>query len=133
MKFKDILGKVPQDDRLKDSSWAAGRCHKETSKIRSTLCAEGIDSRIIYAENRANPVEVYHDTGQYSNHYAVYLPKYCRVVDFTMRQFDPDSDYPYVGTQKEWKEILKKSWDQKVIHAKTFSNDEEVREWSCSL
>lgn len=133
MNIGQILGNVSQDSKLEGSEWAKGRCHIETSRIRKELNEKGLPSRIIYAENRKTPLQVFRDTGQRSNHYAIYFPQLSRVVDYTMRQFNPESEYPFVGTQKEWRDMLKKSWDQETIYSKTFDSDIEIKDWSSLL
>ena len=115
---------------MKDPKSATGQCHIETERVRSMLALCGVQTKIMYAENRKTAVEVFNNTGQHSNHYAIYLEGSCRVIDFTMRQFDPDSPFPFVGTQREWKDKLRSAWKQETIYAKAFNDNDEILDWS---
>lgn len=93
---------------------AAGECASVTYELQELCKLLGFESKSVYAENISSSTEYnFLDSGQYSNHYALLLPS-DTVIDFTMRQFFPDSEFPFVGTRKAWGKMLSKAWGKKV-------------------
>lgn len=127
MTIDAVLAGVEVDPNLKSPEVSSGRCFIETTKILSSL---EVKAKYMYAENRFNPVEVFDNSGQRGNHYAIYFPQYNRVVDYTISQFNQDCPFPFIGTQREWKNILKDAWDVGKIHSKSFDTLDQIKEWT---
>lgn len=54
---------------------------------------------------------------QHSDHYALYVVEDELVLDFTMRQFDSVSPFPFIGTVDQWLEKLAVAWEYKSLTA----------------
>ena len=89
---------------------AAGMCYIASEQIYGFFNSHEGNLRVIYAEHHNNPAYRYHDLGQYSNHYAIYSPEEKLVIDYTMRQFAPESEFPFIGTKRQWHKLLCKAW-----------------------
>lgn len=50
------------------------------------------------------------DRIRFTNHFAVVIDRNI-VVDYTLRQFDGNAPYPFVGSFDEWGEIIAKRWE----------------------
>lgn len=88
---------------------AAGNCRIVTEEICGML--NWTDVEVIYTTHHNDPAGRYHRLQQYSDHFAVYIPEEGLVLDYTMRQFDPATPFPYVGTVDAWKELLYIAWE----------------------
>lgn len=120
-----ILIMGSRDDLLNPIK-ARGRCYTETRKIQNLLKDNKISSRVVYAENHNNPEYRYDNLGQHADHYAIYIPSENRVIDYTMRQFDPDCVHPFVGTRHQWKQKLEEAWDYKSVEVQTVKSVSDV-------
>lgn len=90
---------------------ASGQCYLATEKILNYYSHLDPELEVAFARHHNDPEGRYYQHGQYSNHYAIWLPEEQRVVDFTLRQFAPTSAYPWVGTYSAWLRILARAWD----------------------
>lgn len=117
-------------DECKDAEAAAGECARITYELQ-TLCKNmGIDTKSVYAEAPSSNTEhLYLETGAYSNHYALFLPQSDTVIDYTMRQFHPESEFPFVGTRRAWGKMLSKAWGTKV----PVQTRKDARQYALSL
>lgn len=94
-----------------DPREAAGMCYVATENIIEVF--PGLVSLV--ADHSNSPMRRFKKLGQYSNHYTPYDPIEDRVYDFTMRQFNPDCGYPFIGTREEWLTELAVAWDTDTI------------------
>lgn len=96
--------------RLADPKSASGQCYLTTERILEYFdWSEGM--QVAFARHHNDPRGRWMELGQYSNHYAIYLPQERLVVDLTLRQFAPKSAWPWVGTYSQWLRILVRAWD----------------------
>lgn len=84
---------------------AAGQCWE----MSETFYYEQCSGLLEVIETRAPDIHIL-DTGQYSDHYALYDPESDMVIDFTMRQFKEDVDFPLICSKDEWGKILAEAW-----------------------
>lgn len=104
-------------DEFMDPAIARGECEMTSKEIRSMF---NWDSQIHLIEmwHYNDPDGRYYELNQHSNHYAVYVPAEKLIVDYTLRQFDPSTPFPFIGTRKQWRRVLEASWDTKKLHSK---------------
>lgn len=94
---------------------ASGMCMTTSRQIHEMF---DWDSRmkLVEVKHFNNPDGRFYELNQYANHYAVYIPEEKLVIDYTLRQFDPTTDFPFIGSKKKWRRVLEKAWDTKAIH-----------------
>lgn len=112
MKFLDELVDLVGEefDEFQDPLVARGECYLTSRKIHELVNWDERTS-LIQAEHLNDPVGRLKNLKQHSDHYAIHLPGEDKVLDYTLRQFDPDTSFPFVGTVTEWLQILSTSWD----------------------
>lgn len=103
---------------LTDPGYSSGMCY-EVSEFLAAYFDEFIP---VHAEHDNDPIGRFEEMGQYSNHFALYHVKDQMVVDFTFRQFDPDSPFPLVTTRRNWHNRLRRAWGVTQL-ARTTKND----------
>lgn len=88
---------------------ASGKCYISTTALLSYYDnPEGLE--VAFARHHNDPQGRYYEHGQYSNHYAIWHLEEKLVVDFTLTQFAPTSQWPWVGTYSAWLRILARAW-----------------------
>lgn len=113
-----IIDEVADEfDRFQVASNASGYCRITTEKLGERL--DWTDVEMIYTNHNNDPDGRYLRLQQYSDHFALYIPEEGLVLDYTMRQFDPATPFPYVGTVDAWKELLAVAWDVTELHTTT--------------
>lgn len=90
---------------------AAGYCNIVTAQVLDDL--EWMGAQMIYTAHTNDPDWRYSELGQYADHFAVYIDG--TVLDYTMRQFHPDTPFPYVGTVDDWTALLSAAWEQEDL------------------
>lgn len=112
MEFLNELLEIVDDeyDELQDPALANGECYLTSSAILS-LTNWDERAELLRASHCNDAVERYQSLGQASDHYAVYLPGEGTVLDYTLRQFNPATTFPFVGTVMEWLQILGTAWE----------------------
>lgn len=104
---------------------AAGKCLTSTADVLEVLRGYKADEhvKVVYAEHPdLLAVEIDDDDETYYNHYALILPnKEQTVVDFTMRQFYPKSNFPYIAPLDVWNADLAQVWG--TFPATSIGND----------
>lgn len=88
---------------------ARGMCYS----VSEYLFGE-FDLPLIRVFHTNNPDYRYETFDQHSDHYASVLPD-GRMLDYTLRQFDRNTPYPFIGTREEWEGILSRAWDSPAI------------------
>lgn len=88
---------------------ASGQCYRATEEVLNHYgWASSLE--VAFAEHHNDPEGRYFELGQYSNHFALWIPGERVVVDWTLRQFAPRSAWPWVGSYNEWLRILARAW-----------------------
>lgn len=100
-------------DKFQIPSVASGYCRVVTEKLGEML--NWTDVEIIYTKHHNDPDGRYHRLNQYSDHFALYIPEEGLILDYTMRQFDPATPFPYVGTVDAWKDLLCIAWEVSTL------------------
>ncbi len=100
-------------DKFQVPTRAAGQCRIVTEELGDML--NWTDVEIIYTTHYNDPAGRYHKLQQHSDHFALYIHEEGLVLDYTMRQFDPATPFPYVGTIDAWKDLLCIAWDVKSV------------------
>ena len=95
--------------KLHDPEVASGQCYLSVEKILNYYQIHD-EPVVAFARHYNDPQGRYYEHGQYSNHYAIWHPEEKLVVDFTLRQFAPTSQWPWVGTYSAWLRILARAW-----------------------
>lgn len=95
--------------RLDSPDTARGMCADVSEFLRDEFGLPLI--RVIHDND---PDYRYKAFDQHSDHYASVLPD-GRMLDYTLRQFDRNTPYPFIGTRKEWEGILSRAWDSPAI------------------
>lgn len=98
----EIKKLVPSVNSLSTPEGAKNRCHAISTMICDTLSSQSTQYIGI--------------TSATGNHFACYIEDLesdddSLVLDFTMRQFDPDSEFPLIMKASEWEQKVKKSLD----------------------
>lgn len=88
-----------------DPTVASGCCYAVVKDIGDSVSWDGVEMVYTRHYNGLSPVH-----GQSSDHYALHIPELDTVIDYTMRQFDPASAFPYIGTLAEWSAKLAHVW-----------------------
>ena len=96
--------------RLANPASASGQCFLSTDRVLKYY-EYPEEMEVAFARHHNNPDGRWMEHGQYSNHYALWLPAERLVVDLTLRQFAPTSAWPWVGTYSAWLRILARAWD----------------------
>lgn len=115
-------------DDLANPKESSGRCWLETDKLHALLLENEVPHKIAYAENLDDPYERYNNLGQYGNHYAIYVPEEELIVDYTLRQFDPDCPHPFVGSKESWFKYLSDAWETENIYEQFEDNIDDIEE-----
>lgn len=89
---------------------AKGMCYDVTLDVQDEFNIRNT----IYSSHDNDPDYRFNILGQHCDHHA--LMHRGKVLDFTLRQFDPDSPYPFYGSVEEWKSILSRTWDTDIDH-----------------
>lgn len=109
--IKDMTAFVNKEfANLTDPDQAKGMCYTVTSVVQDKFDIP----KIIYTNHDNDPNYRYKSLGQHSDHFA--LMHRGKVLDFTLRQFDPTTPFPFYGSVSEWKSYLEKTWDTAVKH-----------------
>lgn len=120
MKYSKELVDLVGDhyDEFEDKDKAKGECCVTTEAIRALTNWDPRGSTI-EAHHWNDPDGRWFEYGQHSDHFAVYIKSEDLVVDYTLRQFDETTPFPFVGKLKKWKKILRTAWDTEIIHVDT--------------
>lgn len=128
---QEILDKFTEKFReYENPATASGQCFISTEKVINFF--EGKYSaysglQMAYARHHNDPDGRYYKLGQYSNHFATYVPSEKLVVDFTMRQFASRTAWPWVGTYPQWLNLLARAWDvpshKHLTHKRNYTED----------
>lgn len=102
-----------EHDKFMSAKASAGQCYITTHKVGALIGWNEIE--MIYAENLNNPDGRFYELNQYSNHYAIYVPEEGLVLDYTLRQFNAATPFPYVGTVDAWTLVLAEAWEYKNV------------------
>lgn len=104
---QDIINHFsPIFDEYSDPQIASGQCYLMSAKVLDKY--PNIETA--YAQHHNDPDGRFYDQGQYSNHFATWLPEENLIVDFTLRQFAPRSAWPWTGSYSAWLKILARAW-----------------------
>lgn len=114
-----VIGYMESSDyNFRDPESARGMCYE----VSIELMYEFRFSKSIYSFHNNNRLVRFNELGQHSDHHAIMHRG--KVLDYTLRQFDESTPWPFYGTVSEWKSILEKAWDTKVNHYILDSPDE---------
>lgn len=104
-------------DEMQDPFYAGGECYNVTYEIQDLV---NWDERmqVLYADHNNDVAGRHKRLQQCSDHYAVYLPGEDKVLDYTLRQFNPDTTFPFVGSVTEWLRVLQDSWETEDVKLK---------------
>lgn len=96
------------DDDLIDPESARGMCYDVSLLVQEAFNMK----KTIFSYHDNDPDYRFNKLNQHSDHHAnIHRGK---VIDFTLRQFDSETPWPFYGTVDEWVSILSKAWDTKV-------------------
>lgn len=89
---------------------SSGKCLHLTNVILDSL-GYVMDLGIAFACSTGDIANV--ERRYYSNHFAIMMDINGRqmVIDFTLRQFDPNASYPAILTIEEWAKVLSIPWN----------------------
>ena len=96
------------EDDLSDPDLARGQCYDVTTFVQESFDMK----KTIFSYHTNDPHYRFNELNQHSDHHA--NMHYGKVLDFTLRQFDPETPWPFYGTVDEWLSILSKAWDTEV-------------------
>lgn len=130
-KMKDVSKWVSQvfaHDNLMTADGASGMCYTVSQNVQYQFDFK----KLIYTFHDNDAVGRYRTLGQYSDHFAIMHRG--KVLDYTLRQFDESTPWPFYGTIDEWKAVLEKAWETKVDHHIVYDVDDRefIREEALS-
>lgn len=131
VKMKDVSKWVSQTfarDNLTTADGSSGMCYSVTQDVQYQFDFKNI----IYSFHDNDALRRYRTLGQYSDHFAIMHRG--KVLDYTLRQFDESTPWPFYGTIDEWKSVLEKAWETKVDHHIIYDVDDRyfIREEALS-
>lgn len=112
-KILDICG--DDYDRYASPAVAKGKCWSISEDICEKLA--WTDIMYIHCAHDNDPDTRFITLGQHSDHYAVYHEDTNTVIDYTLRQFDPNTPFPFVGSPAQWLDVLERSWEAPNLRA----------------
>lgn len=116
--IEEIMGLCgSQFDKYQDPDEARGWCLIATEDLGRLVGWDGVEA--VYTNHHNDPSGRYIQYHQHSDHYALYVVEDELVLDFTMRQFDSVSPFPFIGTVEQWKIKLETAWEYRnleIVH-----------------
>lgn len=102
-----------EQDKYMTPKGAKGYCMISSVEVCNKIGWEDVE--LIYTRHYNNPDGRWLEMQQHSDHFAVYVPEDGLVLDYTMRQFDPATPFPYVGTIAAWTNLLSIAWEHQNL------------------
>lgn len=131
VKMKDVtkwVAEVFRRENLTTPEGSSGMCYTVSQDVQYEFDFKNL----IYSFHDNDALGRYKNLGQHSDHFAIMHRG--KVLDYTLRQFDESTPWPFYGTIQEWKSVLEKAWETEVDHHIIYDVDDRefIREEALS-